>query len=150
MMKAVSTSETSVNFYQTTRRNNPEESHLGMIFTPYRLVWSPEKTWLLLVAIVKNWISSLAASGYYLNMVWAQKQFQGILLLQCKITENKIYSLNWCWGFWVVTPGSLVLDVYQRSGRMYRLHFQGRSVHVYMLSEPWSCISYCPISLCFC
>jgi hypothetical protein len=28
MMEAVSTSETSVNFYQTTRRNNPEESHL--------------------------------------------------------------------------------------------------------------------------
>jgi hypothetical protein len=28
MMKAVSTSETSVNFYQSIRRNNPEESHL--------------------------------------------------------------------------------------------------------------------------
>jgi hypothetical protein len=28
MMEAVSTSETSVNFYQTTRRNNPEDSHL--------------------------------------------------------------------------------------------------------------------------
>jgi hypothetical protein len=28
MMKAASTSETSVNFYQTTRRNNPEDSHL--------------------------------------------------------------------------------------------------------------------------
>jgi hypothetical protein len=28
MMKAVSTSETSVNFYQATRRNNPEDSHL--------------------------------------------------------------------------------------------------------------------------
>jgi hypothetical protein len=28
MMKAVSTSETSVNLYQTTRRNNPENSHL--------------------------------------------------------------------------------------------------------------------------
>jgi hypothetical protein len=27
MMEAVSTSETSVNFYQTTRRNNPEDSH---------------------------------------------------------------------------------------------------------------------------
>jgi hypothetical protein len=29
MMKAASTSETSVNFYQTTRRNNPEDSHLN-------------------------------------------------------------------------------------------------------------------------
>jgi hypothetical protein len=28
MMEAVSTSKTSVNFYQTTRRNNPEDSHL--------------------------------------------------------------------------------------------------------------------------
>jgi hypothetical protein len=27
-MEAVSTSETSVNFYQTTRRYNPEDSHL--------------------------------------------------------------------------------------------------------------------------
>jgi hypothetical protein len=28
MMEAASTSETSVKFYQTTRRNNPEDSHL--------------------------------------------------------------------------------------------------------------------------
>jgi hypothetical protein len=28
MMEAVSMSETSVNFYETTRRNMPEESHL--------------------------------------------------------------------------------------------------------------------------
>jgi hypothetical protein len=28
MMEAVSSSETSVNFYQTTRRNIPEDSHL--------------------------------------------------------------------------------------------------------------------------
>jgi hypothetical protein len=27
MMEAASTSETSVNFYQTTQRNNPEDSH---------------------------------------------------------------------------------------------------------------------------
>jgi hypothetical protein len=27
MMEAASTSETSVNFFQTTRRNNPEDSH---------------------------------------------------------------------------------------------------------------------------
>jgi hypothetical protein len=27
-MEAASTSETSVNFYQTTQRNNPEDSHL--------------------------------------------------------------------------------------------------------------------------
>jgi hypothetical protein len=28
MMEAASTSETSVNFYQTTRRYNPEDNHL--------------------------------------------------------------------------------------------------------------------------
>jgi hypothetical protein len=28
MMDTASTSETSVNFYQTTQRNNPEQSHL--------------------------------------------------------------------------------------------------------------------------
>jgi hypothetical protein len=28
MMEAASTSETSVNFHQTTQRNNPEDSHL--------------------------------------------------------------------------------------------------------------------------
>jgi hypothetical protein len=28
MMEAASTSETSVNFYQTTWRNNPEDSHI--------------------------------------------------------------------------------------------------------------------------
>jgi hypothetical protein len=31
MMEAASTSETSVNFYQTTRRNNPEDSHLELL-----------------------------------------------------------------------------------------------------------------------
>jgi hypothetical protein len=29
MMEAASTSKTSVNFYQTTRRNNPEDSHIN-------------------------------------------------------------------------------------------------------------------------
>jgi hypothetical protein len=28
MVEAENTSETSVNFYQTTRRNNPEDSHI--------------------------------------------------------------------------------------------------------------------------
>jgi hypothetical protein len=28
MIEAASTSEMSVNFYQTTRRNNPQDSHL--------------------------------------------------------------------------------------------------------------------------
>jgi hypothetical protein len=31
MMETASTSETSVNFYQTTMRNNPEDSHLHSI-----------------------------------------------------------------------------------------------------------------------
>jgi hypothetical protein len=32
MMEAASTTETSVNFYQTTRRYNPEASHLHILF----------------------------------------------------------------------------------------------------------------------
>jgi hypothetical protein len=34
MMEAVSTSETSVNFYDTTRRNIPEDSHLQKQISP--------------------------------------------------------------------------------------------------------------------
>jgi hypothetical protein len=33
MMLAVSTSETSVNFYQITRRDNPEDGHLHLWFS---------------------------------------------------------------------------------------------------------------------
>jgi hypothetical protein len=32
MMEAARTSETLVNFYQTTRRYNPEDSHLYMVY----------------------------------------------------------------------------------------------------------------------
>jgi hypothetical protein len=37
MMEAASTSETSVNFYQTTRLNNPEDSHLHYLSQSCRL-----------------------------------------------------------------------------------------------------------------
>jgi hypothetical protein len=33
MMEAASTSETSVNFYQTTRRNIPEDNHLHLLIS---------------------------------------------------------------------------------------------------------------------
>jgi hypothetical protein len=33
MMETASTSETLVNFYQTTRRYNPEDSHLSVYFS---------------------------------------------------------------------------------------------------------------------
>jgi hypothetical protein len=40
MMQAASTSATSVNLYQNTRRNNPEDSHIFLLFfrtcSPYR------------------------------------------------------------------------------------------------------------------
>jgi hypothetical protein len=36
MMEEASTSETSVNFYQSTRRNNPQDSHLHFLFA---LLW---------------------------------------------------------------------------------------------------------------
>jgi hypothetical protein len=35
MMETASTSKASVNFYQTTRRNNPEDSHLQVGYTVY-------------------------------------------------------------------------------------------------------------------
>jgi hypothetical protein len=44
MMEAARTSETLVNFYQTTRRYNPEDSHLstGLFKTTYYTdVWFP-------------------------------------------------------------------------------------------------------------
>jgi hypothetical protein len=34
MMKAVSTFETSLNFYQTTRLNNPEDSNIHVVTFP--------------------------------------------------------------------------------------------------------------------
>jgi hypothetical protein len=36
MMEAVSTSETSVNFYETARRNIPEDSHLQNLWFPQK------------------------------------------------------------------------------------------------------------------
>jgi hypothetical protein len=38
MMEAVRTSETSVNFYQSTRRNIPEDSHLDLLASHYDFV----------------------------------------------------------------------------------------------------------------
>jgi hypothetical protein len=37
MMEAVQTTETSVNSYQSTRRYNPEDSHLQRYFIFYRI-----------------------------------------------------------------------------------------------------------------
>jgi hypothetical protein len=46
---AASTSETSINFYQTTQRNNPEDSHLllksyghNLINTGYKISWKSD------------------------------------------------------------------------------------------------------------
>jgi hypothetical protein len=53
MMEAASTSETSVNFYQTTRRNNPEDSHLhstgmsGQHFPRNGSAMKYQRSWLL-------------------------------------------------------------------------------------------------------
>jgi hypothetical protein len=40
MMAAPRTSETSVNFYQTTRRYNPEDSHLNFNAVGKRKIYS--------------------------------------------------------------------------------------------------------------
>jgi hypothetical protein len=38
MMYSANTTETSVNFYQTTRRNNPEDSHLQQVTFLYSFI----------------------------------------------------------------------------------------------------------------
>jgi hypothetical protein len=43
IMEAVSTSETSVNFYQTIRRNNPEDSHLDRVQLVYWMLFMVSK-----------------------------------------------------------------------------------------------------------
>jgi hypothetical protein len=51
MMEAASTSETLVNFYQTTRHNNPEASHLKTIavHTELQLEWKHDINFFLLI-----------------------------------------------------------------------------------------------------
>jgi hypothetical protein len=51
MMEAVSTSETSVNFYQTTRRNIPEDSHLIV----FKNVWCEDMNWIHLAEDRNQW-----------------------------------------------------------------------------------------------
>jgi hypothetical protein len=48
MVQAASTSETSVNFSQTTRHNNPEDSHIQLI----NLYLVRLKTWELFIHLV--------------------------------------------------------------------------------------------------
>jgi hypothetical protein len=44
MMEAVITSETSVNFYQATRRNNPEDKHPQKMYFPWHYkLWNVNK-----------------------------------------------------------------------------------------------------------
>jgi hypothetical protein len=63
MMEAARTSETLVNFYQTTRRYNPEDSHLLSAF--FWMTWSSGK----LPAIVHDNASSITAAVKRLRLV---------------------------------------------------------------------------------
>jgi hypothetical protein len=56
MMEAASTSETSVNFYQTTRRNISEDSHLQLL-DPIRDVWIVDSAIPSEVILVKEYVS---------------------------------------------------------------------------------------------
>jgi hypothetical protein len=51
MEEAASTSETSVNFYQTTWRNNPEDSHLNLAI--------PVILWIFLVVVLSYYFLCL-------------------------------------------------------------------------------------------
>jgi hypothetical protein len=66
MMDAASTSETLVNFYQTTRCSNPEDSHLQM--------WTRVKLqlcihWVLdfYVTVILCWVGCVACTGEVRN-----------------------------------------------------------------------------------
>jgi hypothetical protein len=64
MMEAVSTPETSVNFYQTTRRNIPEDSHLEigcrssenplLLYRSANQKWPGTKLWNCYVLLLKT------------------------------------------------------------------------------------------------
>jgi hypothetical protein len=45
MMEAARTSETLVNFYQTTRRNNPQDSHIRIEFSFISRLYKPYFAW---------------------------------------------------------------------------------------------------------
>jgi hypothetical protein len=64
MMEAVSTSETSVNFYLITRRNIPEDSHIQHV--SWLKVWSVCQNWL-----VRYSIAWLMYSHFWLILSWS-------------------------------------------------------------------------------
>jgi hypothetical protein len=58
MMEAASTSETSVNFYQTTRRYNPEDSHLHTRSRENLKSYNLESVLLLILSIILRTVTN--------------------------------------------------------------------------------------------
>jgi hypothetical protein len=65
MTEAASTSETMVNFYHTTRYNNPEDSHLQNIFYLLRAVCA---TLQMLIPLVCDMISK-----WFVQMLFSEE-----------------------------------------------------------------------------
>jgi hypothetical protein len=74
MMEAARTSETLVNFYQTTRRYNPEDSHL------LEEVWFEDLNWILV-----NTITNL---GILLNVINFLTPWGRVLLEKLIAAQN--------------------------------------------------------------
>jgi hypothetical protein len=83
MMEAGSTSQTSVNFYQATRRNNPENSHLHTR-RPENLRSHLVKTFPVIRRGTQRFMFSEPANGPYLDPRPNNYVFNSTTLVQCK------------------------------------------------------------------
>jgi hypothetical protein len=71
MIEAASTSETSVNFYQTTRRSNPEDSHLHADFDGNSYLRSNVYVFIILRTGYQKvvWVYFETGTGYVLSFI---------------------------------------------------------------------------------
>jgi hypothetical protein len=85
MMEAAGTSKTSVNFYQTFRRNNPEDSHLHTRRRENQKSQNNQRT------ISRNYLMDLTATLHY--QLSSEFRF-GFCLSVYKVTRNLSSKLN--------------------------------------------------------
>jgi hypothetical protein len=83
-MEAASTSESSVNFYQTTQRNNPENSHLHSFILMTELVEELSLHW----ASVVNCVLILVCEPQLTTL------FQSITILLTLLTST-LHKTRW-------------------------------------------------------
>jgi hypothetical protein len=76
MMEATSTSETSVNFYQSTRLNNPEDSHLQTMIIFLNSINQ------LIFVMMTGCVFFAVRTEYYLNIIWTNFGSKGLILMK--------------------------------------------------------------------